>query len=328
MAHLFRTEIIVDKYPFEITEKQSLLWIGSCFAETMGARLQEAKFPVLVNPYGIVFNPLSIFKQIQDTLTLQVPQENKYLCHEAIWYHYDYHSELCAFQKTELTAQITNLQATTKTHLLNCDYLVITFGTAWVYQLNADQQYVTNCHKQAGHFFSKHLLEVEAIKREFTQMYQSLRKLRSNLKILLTLSPVRHLKDTLALNSVSKAVLRLAIHQLCETLEDVFYFPAYELVLDDLRDYRFFEEDMLHPNSQAQAYIWEKFQAACLSSSAKNWLKSWTDINKALAHRPFNPESAAHQQFLKKKLVKIHQFHPHIDLSQEITLLEAQLLKE
>ncbi len=328
MHHHFRTEITIDKYPFEIDTQQALLWIGSCFAETMGAKLQEAKFPVVVNPYGTVFNPLSIFKQIQDTLTLQAPQEDKYLCHEAVWYHYDYHSGLRALQKNELTAQIANLQTTTKAYLLNCDYLIITFGTAWVYQLNANQQYVANCHKQAGHLFSKHILEVKEIKEEFSKMYQTLRQLRPHLKILLTLSPVRHLKDTLPLNSVSKAVLRLAIHQLCEALEDVFYFPAYELVIDDLRDYRFFGEDMLHPSPQAQSYVWEKFQATCLSTSAKDWLKSWADISKALAHRPFNPNSAAHQQFLQKTLAKIHQFHPHIDLSQEIALLATQLLKE
>jgi hypothetical protein len=322
----FKTEINLEKANTLITESQPQVWIGSCFAESMGNRLLEAKFPVLVNPFGTVFNPISLFKQLISALEDKNVTECKFLQYEFLHYHFDFHSELRAKTQIDLRNHLLELKAKVKTQLLESKYLVITFGTAYAYYLNTSGEIVANCHKQPASQFTKKLLSVETIVEGFSGLYQSLQKHCPQLEILLTVSPVRHLKDTLLLNSVSKSTLRLATHQICEQFENVSYFPAYEFLLDDLRDYRFYESDMLHPSHQAQEYIWQKFQESLLTDSAQHWLKEWKGISLALNHRPFNPESEAHQKFLKNTLQKIQAHHPKFNLGAEIEYIQSQII--
>lgn len=324
----FRTELTPKKSPLQISESMAQLWLGSCFATSIGGRLLEAKFPIMLNPFGTVFNPISLFQQIKSALNQENPPSHKFLKHENLYYHFDYHSELRESSQELLQQRLLTLQNLVRGKLLNSQYLVMTFGTAYAYHLQNSGEIVTNCHKQTSKQFQKKLLSVEAILQEFSGLYQLLQQENPSLKIILTVSPIRHLKDTLPLNSVSKATLRLATHQICEQHPTVSYFPAYELLLDDLRDYRFYETDMLHPSLQAQDYIWQKFQNTFLTDTAQNWLKAWSEISRALAHRPFNPYSEAHQQFLKKTLQKIQKYHPEIDLSNEIKELKRQISSE
>ncbi len=321
----FRTELKPEKSSFQISESSPQLWLGSCFASSMGSRLLEAKFPVMLNPFGVIFNPLSLFRLLHKSLYQAAPAKEKFLTHENLCYHFDYHSQISANSEEKLQQYLMHLHSQVRASLLNSQYLVITFGTAYVYHLKDSRGPVANCHKQPSKLFEKKLLSIEEILEAFSEVYALIQQQHPALKIILTLSPIRHLKDTLPLNAVSKATLRLAAHQICTAYNSVSYFPAYELLLDDLRDYRFYGSDMLHPSPQAEAYIWEKFQEVHLTDTAQDWLKEWSEIRSALAHRPFNPGSEAHQKFLKSTLQKLQELHKKRDVSAEIAQITSQI---
>ncbi|MCS6832345.1 MAG: GSCFA domain-containing protein, partial [Flammeovirgaceae bacterium] len=258
----FRTTFTTH-YPHpKINLKTPILLVGSCFAENIGELLLQHKFHALCNPFGTIFNPLSISHLIQTTLQEKSPDENGFLEHDERWFHLDYHSLINGATQEELLQKIFHAHFQAKQFLTSDGLLILTLGTAWVYWHKPTCHYVANCHKQPSLHFEKKLLSVEEVVASLEALHQTL---PPQLKILLTVSPVRHLKDTIPLNSVSKATLRLATHQLTEKYPERFaYFPAYELLLDDLRDYRFFAEDMIHPNSIAIQYVWEHFLHTCV----------------------------------------------------------------
>ncbi|MEQ9165891.1 MAG: GSCFA domain-containing protein, partial [Fulvivirga sp.] len=210
--------------------------------------------------------------------------------------------------------------------LKKTDYLIITFGTAFVYELDSTAEVVANCHKVPAKNFTKKLLTQKQVLEAFEEVYQRLMDLKPDLKIILTVSPVRHIKDTLALNSVSKSTLRLTCHTLENQYENVEYFPSYELVMDDLRDYRFYKSDMLHPSAEAEDYIWNKFASTYFNDQTQSFIKEWVKIKVAIDHRPFNPASEKHQQFIKATIKKIELLPQEISFSQELEMLRNQLL--
>jgi hypothetical protein len=205
------------------------------------------------------------------------------------------------------------------------DWLIITYGTAWVYELLETKEVVANCHKMPQTLFAKSLMTQKKVLDSFETMYGLLKSFNPNIKIIVTVSPVRHLKDTLELNSVSKSVLRVACHTLTEQYHDVLYFPSYEIMMDDLRDYRFYKSDMIHPTKDAEEYIWEKFVERFFDDSLKSFLKKWGEIRTALAHKPFHPTSSSHQKFLHQTLKKLLELKALVNVDQEVAMLEEQL---
>jgi hypothetical protein len=323
---MFRTELVPPTAHFSIDLQTPILSIGSCFADSIGNLLKINKLQVLANPFGVVFNPHSIFKLIELSLGNQTFDNDNFIQQADLWHHYDFHSDWVASEREALMQSIDSQLLTVNHFLKKAQIMLLTFGTAWVYRRLENQQIVANCHKQAAQLFQKQLLRVEEIVNEFSLVYQQLKKCNPNLKFILTLSPVRHLKDTLELNSVSKSILRLACYQISSQLPDIQYFPSYEILLDDLRDYRFYAADMLHPSAVAEAYIWQKFVQTYFTPPTLSFLADWEKLRKALIHQAFQASSLAHQKFLQATLQKLQAIAHIVDVEAEIQTLKAQLL--
>ncbi len=314
----FRTSFSTPLSNHKIDYKTNILSIGSCFAQHMGSKLDQHKFNILNNPFGTLFHPLAI----QQLLTSPAINQNLFVENEGIFRHFNYHSELSASSQTELQEILSEKHEEVNNFIQKADTIIITLGTAFVYQHLETNEIVANCHKVPQRNFEKKLLSVEEIinsfmeKREFWNQFK---------KIIITVSPVRHIKDSIPLNNVSKSTLHLACHQLCEQFHNMEYFPAYELMNDDLRDYRFYKEDMIHPNEVAQNYIWEKFQETYFEPKTIQQVSEIQKILQAVAHRPFNQESEAHQKFLKKTLEKMEKQATSFNFSQEIEQIKQQI---
>jgi hypothetical protein len=323
---MFRTEIPAESSTLNIDIKSSILSIGSCFANDIGQHLHDHKFDIMINPGGILFNPISIFELMEMAMDEHIPNDNTFLNHEGIFLNHKLHSEVNATSKEELLKQIQNIQEQLKNRLQKAEVIILTFGTAWVYKLKSDNTIVANCHKVPQKQFEKVLLTKEEIIGHFNKIRTMVLKFNPDIRFLLTVSPIRHIKDTLSLNSVSKATLRLACHELQETCSETSYFPSYELMMDDLRDYRFYKSDMLHPTEQAVDYVWQKFVQSCLHERAVNFVDQWAKLKKAIDHKPFHPASKAHQSFLKDLIQKIENLSPLAEVSHELALLKSQLI--
>lgn len=319
----FRTEITLSPYGWSISHQDKIFGIGSCFAEAIGKRLAESKFQVST-PFGTVFNPISIFRLLRIASQIETIEEHLFLKnHEQIAYHYDFHSSWRNHEVDLLRSDIQQKLPAISQFFKASKYLLITFGTAWVYELSESKRIVANCHKMPATLFKKRLLGVEEIIEDF----ERLQKLVSSKTIILTVSPVRHLKDTLPLNAVSKSILRLACHYLQEKYKNVYYFPAFELINDDLRDYRFYAEDMLHINSQGEEYIWNKFIESCISAKSREIIAKWKKIVSRLEHQFFNKETSVYRAFLQKTLADLQEISAEIDVSAEIANV-SKLLSE
>jgi hypothetical protein len=303
-----------------------ILTIGSCFADIMGSRLRSAKVTTLANPFGNLYNPYSIFKAIQYAIANELPTANTFLQHQDVFLNYDFHSELSSLRQDKLLSQLTEIIGTSHNFIKNAQWLILTFGTAWVYTQKDTGEVVANCHKQPKALFTKSLMTQKQIMSSFDSFYHDLRQLNPAIKIILTVSPVRHLNDTLELNSVSKSVLRTSCYTIVQENPEITYFPAYEILLDDLRDYRFYKPDMIHPNIVAEDYIWSSFTTSYFDPSLLDFLHTWRNIQNALAHKPFHPTSIAHQAFLKELLATLEGFRGMVNVEEEITQIKAQLL--
>lgn len=323
---MFRTELHPRKPDFSIGLQDRIITVGSCFSEVIGQRLQDARFQAMVNPFGTIFHPSVACQLIASALINQAPGEDTFLQTEERWLSYILHSSINAPAKEALKETLRDLFSDVGQHLRQSKALMLTAGTAYLYVHQQKQLAVANCHKQPQREFQKKLSTVEEIYEQLELLYQSLKRSNPDLRLILTVSPVRHLKDTLPLNTVSKSILRLATHQLCDQYPDVIYFPSYELMMDDLRDYRFYSRDLLHPSEAAEEYIWQKFTDTFLDEEAHRFLKEWQRIRQALQHRPFNPASAAHQQFIRKTIHKLESLAYQVDVSREIDQLKSQLL--
>ncbi|HEY8938059.1 MAG TPA: GSCFA domain-containing protein [Cyclobacteriaceae bacterium] len=302
------------------------LTLGSCFADGIGQRLEKNKFSVLPNPFGTIYNPHSIHKLLHYAIADKIPPEYTYLKQGEVFLNYDFHSEFSALSQAELVKKIEASINTTHAFLKNTSYLILTYGTSWIYERRDISEVVANCHKKPAAEFTKSLLTQKKIIESFQDVYTALTAFNPSLKIILTVSPVRHIKDTLELNSVSKSVLRMACHTISTTYTDVEYFPAYEIMLDDLRDYRFYKADMIHPTEEAVNYIWDAFIETYASEDLKNFLKQWKEIQTAMAHKPFHPSTAAHQKFLHDLLKKLELLSTKVDVKSEINLIQNQKL--
>jgi len=321
----FRTEISLTQSNKKITLQTPILTVGSCFAEVIGQKLVDNKIPTLANPFGTIFNPLSITKLLRQSITQQLPDENLYIENQGVWFHHDFHSSCWATSKEALISQLTHQLHRVREWLLSTKWLILTFGTAYVYQQIATECIVANCHKMPNKQFRRELLSIEAIVEDFRDICTLLRSFNSSLTVILTVSPVRHTRDTLPLNAVSKSILRVACHELSETLANVHYFPAYELLLDDLRDYRFYKPDLIHPNETAEQYIFQRFSETYFDDSLKQFVREWQKLKQEMAHRPLQPNSAAHKLFLENLLKKLQKVRTNVGVDDEIIFVEQQL---
>lgn len=322
----FRTPLPDATSLHSISLQHKVFTLGSCFAETMGGYLQEYKINCLVNPFGTLYSPLAIHKVLRYSIFNEPVPNHTYITQQDIHLNYDFHSALSDRSRPSLEKRITERLGTAHHFLRATDTLIITYGTAWVYERMDTGEPVANCHKKPSTEFNKILLTQKKILESFDQVYQELMAINKGLRIIVTVSPVRHLKDTLELNSVSKSLLRVACHTLQQSYVNVEYFPAYEIMMDDLRDYRFYKEDMIHPSADAEQYIWTHFYERYGDAHVKAFIPKWKKIKESLNHRAFHPKGMAHQQFLKSLLAQLEALGNTITVDAEIEHVKKQIL--
>tara|TARA_R110002096_G_scaffold118253_1_gene256058 strand:+ start:10525 stop:11442 length:918 start_codon:yes stop_codon:yes gene_type:complete len=302
-----------------------MVTIGSCFSEVVGERLTHSKFNTLTNPFGTTFNPHSIFSLLLNSLESKPADPELYLNRHDNFFHYQLHSSFNGSSIKDLSDKIENTKIKVKESLEKATHLFITFGTAFVYRLIENERIVANCHKQAQRNFSKSILGLEEMRYGFNGFYQKLIAVNPNIQLVLTVSPVRHIKDGIPENQLSKSLLNVFCHQIVSKYPTIYYFPAYEIMMDDLRDYRFYKEDMIHPNSMAEDYIWNEFSGAFFDSETIDLIQHIDQIQKNLSHRPFNPQSQAHYQFLCKLQELISLMPAELDFTNEKQAISDQL---
>lgn len=303
----FRTQIPISKSNSPIDYNSKLLSVGSCFAENMASKFDYFKFQNETNPFGIIFNPVSIEKILRRVCEQNFYQEKDVFFYNERWHCFDVHSDLSNSDREELLETLNKVIAETYKKLKEATHIIVTYGTSWVYRNLESDQIVANCHKVPQKQFSKELLSVEFIQKSIQNAIEIIQNLNPKINFIFTVSPVRHIKDGFTENQLSKSHLFAALHKAFDFRLSTFnYFPSYEIMMDELRDYRFYSEDMLHPNQIAIDYIWKLFSENYISESSLSIMKEVDEIQKSLRHRSFNPESEQHQKFLLKLHQKIN----------------------
>lgn len=303
----FRTNIQLKPQRNQIDYGATLFLIGSCFSENISKKLSYYKFQTVSNPFGILFNPAAIETCLTNIINEKIYTEKDVFQHNERWHCFEAHSDLSANSKKALLENLNSAVTQANKQLINASHIIITLGTAWIYRFIETDIIVGNCHKIPQKKFLKELLSVEEVLASLENICTLLKDINPEVNIIFTVSPVRHLKDGFVENTQSKAHLLAAIHQLTNAKNKLFYFPSYEIMLDDLRDYRFYTSDMLHPNDTAIAYIWEQFKQVWIHEKSTFIMKEVATIQKGLAHKPFNPTSTQHQLFLENLKQKIAQ---------------------
>ena len=324
----FRTQVELPERETEIRHSERIMLFGSCFAENIGNLLKENKFRCDVNPFGVLYNPLSIANALNQILEGKECREEDLFFSGGLWHSWMHHSDFSAPLLEETLALVNSRLAKAKENLAKADWLVMTWGTAYVYIHQEMQKVVGNCHKQPDKTFRRLMLNAEAFVEECLGVLKKCREVNPNLKVLFTVSPIRHAKDGMHGNQLSKATLLLAIDEICRTCPNCFYFPSYEIIMDELRDYRFYADDMIHLSSKSVEYIWECFSRCYFSKETQEVMKEWMEIKKALDHKPFRPNSDAYRAFLSQIVLKIMQMKekfPYLEVQKEMELCESRL---
>ncbi|WP_102407186.1 GSCFA domain-containing protein [Parabacteroides bouchesdurhonensis] len=323
------TPVSIPKPRFTFEYGNQIMLFGSCFAENIGSKLEDSKFTVDLNPFGTLYNPASVALALRKLFQPERFTGKDLFLHGGIYHSFSHHSKFSSTSETECLENINERLFASSERLRKANRLVITFGTAYVYKLKENGQIVSNCHKLPEKMFTRELLPVQDIVENWQNLLLSLWEQNPELKVLFTVSPIRHWKDGAHGNQISKATLLLAIEQLQKSYAThIEYFPAYEIMMDELRDYRFYADDMLHPSSLAIEYIWQGFKENYLSQESLAILKEWNDIKKALNHKPFQPESDAYRQFISQTLLKMERISRKIasfDISKEYELVKSKL---
>lgn len=314
----FSTIVPVPKGNPKIDYNSNIVSLGSCFAVNMGEKFEYFKFRNTINPFGILFHPVAIEKVIRYAIEDKSFNEDDIFFHADRWNHFDSHSDLSATTSSILLNNLDRASGDLKSAILNATHITITLGTSWVYRLISTGALVANCHKVPQKQFSKELLSSEEIKQSLQNITELINSVNKDAVIIFTVSPVRHIKDGFTENQWSKANLISALHQTINhkpKTKNSHYFPSYEIMMDELRDYRFYAPDMIHPNQVAIDYIWERFAESWISENALQTMKQVDNIQKSLLHRPFNPDAESHKKFtenLTSKIIALQQLHPHI----------------
>ncbi|MDP2686229.1 MAG: GSCFA domain-containing protein [Aequorivita sp.] len=321
-----QTEISLNPEENQIDYASKILLLGSCFSENIGGKFDYFKFQNLQNPFGVIFNPASIENLVVRAIDNTAFTEENIFQHNGIWKCFETHSELSSLQKDQFLQNLNNALQNLREALFSSTHIIFTFGTSWVYRdigastpLSA-REIVANCHKLPQQNFTKELLSIDKISKSIQNIFRNILDVNPSATIINTVSPVRHIKDGFIENSLSKAHLISAIHHFKNQKSKIVnlqssYFPSFEIMMDELRDYRFYAEDMLHPSKTAIEIIWQKFSGVWISSETNLLQKEIASIQSGLLHRPFNPESAEHLQFsekLQRKISSIQNKFPHI----------------
>ncbi|MCU0351606.1 MAG: GSCFA domain-containing protein [Flavobacterium sp.] len=357
----FTTKIPVQKSRFPIDYDSKILLLGSCFAENIGKKFEYFKFQSTTNPFGIIFNAVSLEKLIRRAVENKKFTEKDIFYHNELWHCYEVHSELSSPDKEDFLSKLNTVLAAINQQISSLTHCIITLGTSWVYRNIESNEIVANCHKVPQKQFTKELLSISQTEEILQNMVSLIHSVNPNCNFIFTVSPVRHIKDGFVENTLSKAHLITAIHSvlnqkfstslqlttqiqqrtidsiqtpithhpspitdnpspITDNSSPIIYFPAFEIMMDELRDYRFYAEDMLHPNAIAIAYIWEQFVGSTCTEETKSIMNEIDTIQKSLAHKPFHVDTESHQKFLVKlhqKIKEFKQLHPNIDFEYE-----------
>ncbi|MGI8951628.1 MAG: GSCFA domain-containing protein [Chitinophagaceae bacterium] len=317
----FQISINIKPLQPSITYHDKILLIGSCFTEHIGNYLTDVKFDILQNPNGILFDPLSVCSSLVSYIqNKKYTYEDLFFLNEA-WHSWQHHSKFSNIDKEQCLKNINQSQQSAHEFLKNAEWLIITLGSSFIYKLTENNCPVANCHKAPAQDFIKYLCSIQEIITALDGALHQLFHFNSKLKIIFTISPVRHLRNGVVENNLSKARLIESIHHLVNKFNQLYYFPAYELVIDVLRDYRFYDIDLAHPNYAATQFVLEKFSETCFNASTKQLTEEIKKIMIAKNHKPFNPQSNQHKQFLQTYLEKIktlQQQHPYLNFENEI----------
>lgn len=325
----FMVHIDLKKLPEPVAYGDKIMLMGSCFTEHIGNALEELKFDVLQNPNGILFGPDAVCKSLLSYVTNKEYIEEDLFYLNEVWNSWDHHSRFSHINNEECLNGLNTSQQEAHDFLKEADWLIITLGSSFSYFLTSppsvqqqrEGEAVANCHRAPAGWFRKEMLETETIKNLLEDCIKQLKEFNPKLKFIFTVSPVRHIRDGVVENNRSKARLIESVHYVVEKIEEVFYFPAYELVIDVLRDYRFYDIDLVHPNYAATEYVLEKFAENCISEASRQLMKELKQIVIARKHRPFQPETKAHQQFLKTHFEKaklLQEKYPFLNLKEEL----------
>ncbi|MEO6489384.1 MAG: GSCFA domain-containing protein [Ferruginibacter sp.] len=326
----FHAEFFPRPFPVKIKHPHNLLLIGSCFTEQIGNKLRQHKFRIVDNPNGILFNPVSISNALISYSLEKLYDENDLFYNNELWGSWQHHTKFSNIDKEKTLAGINDSQKKANDFIKEANWILVTLGSAFVYERSEQspelhKTVVANCHKVSADKFTRRLLETSEIRSVLEAMIKRVKKVNPAVNFIFTISPVRHLREGFIENNRSKAALIDAVHSLVNEI-DAFYFPAYELVIDDLRDYRFYAEDMVHPNYAATNYVWEKFIATCIEEQSQQLMKDISVIMSAKNHKPFNPESGQHKKFIEITRERLHELSgrfPYIDLSEEVKFFDG-----
>lgn len=329
----FMTNIELKKLQEPITYRHKILLVGSCFTEHIGNSLEELKFTVLQNPNGILFDPYSVCRSLVSyTRNKEYTTDDLFQLNE-VWHSWHHHSRFSDTDATKVIDRINASQQEAHTFLKEADWIIVTLGSSFSYRLSDQSGYpgatdmpgmvqgVANCHRAPAQWFTKHMLGIDETVTMLDNCYHQLLQFNPRLRVLFTISPVRHLRDGVVDNNRSKARLIESVHHMVNKFDRLYYFPAYELVIDVLRDYRFYDIDLAHPNYMATSFVLEKFTEMCIEKDTQQLMEEVRKIVIARKHRAFQPDTAAHKQFLRSNLEKAKELiarHPFLDLEKEL----------
>jgi len=312
------TEVTLPGYPVKLDHQMPVLLMGSCFTENIGRQLERYRFDTCVNPFGVTYNPLSVKRSLEALMLKEAYSEKELDKHKDLWFSFDHYTGFSSHDREEALDNINRSFLAAKVQLKKAGILILTWGTSWVYRYNKTGQVVCNCHKIPSGEFTRSQLSTREIVAAYESLLPQLYEFNNSLKIIHTISPVRHWKDGAHGNQLSKASLLLAGDALQKQFPgEFFYFPSYEIVMDELRDYRFYAEDMIHTSEQTTAYIWKKFQQVLVSKASLNIIKDLEPVLKMMEHRPRNSSGESHQKMetqLQEKVKQIKTKYPHLNL--------------
>jgi hypothetical protein len=313
---------------FRISHKDSLLLMGSCFTSNVGRELENLKFDVCHNPTGILFDPFSVVTHLRDALEYREYNTCDLTLRDEVWHSMNHHTDFSSTNSDAVTAKINRAVKQTGDMIRKASVLFLTLGSAYYYRLAENGSRVANCHRFPAGTFTKDLAGIDEITAELSDVIHAIRKVNPNIRFVFTVSPVRHIREGAVNNNRSKARLLESVHQLCGQLPSAHYFPAYELVIDVLRDYRFYDVDLVHPNYSATTFVFEKFKECFFTEETKEFAKEISEVMAAFRHRPNFPDTTAHQRFLHVQLEKIERLKallPDTDWSMQETYFRVGL---
>lgn len=316
---------------FHIDHDKKIMLFGSCFSENIGQKLSMYKFNADINPFGILYNPLSISNAIRSLINRVPVTESDLVEYNGMYHSFMHHGSFSDINKDICLQNILERFGKALANIRSTDILLLTFGTSYAFRFNEDGKIVSNCHKLPANQFTRFRLSVDEIVHDWSDLIHILTSLNPEIKIVFTVSPIRHWKDGAHENQISKSILHMAIDRLINLTEKTnCYFPSYEIMIDELRDYRFYDEDMMHPSQVALDYIWKRFSDAFFSDNTKSINSEWLQISKSIHHRPIHPNSVAFKKFISNSTDKLKDFaakHPNISCKEELSIMDQLVNK-